>query len=156
MYYKIKFSMNISEPISFRRSGDDRRIPQVCIDSDRVARKIGENWQPQPCNHCTCEESNDDYGHISCQSTMCKSCEKPGIIEPGECCPHCLETDNYTTIAATNSETSTSNTLVPVAVSGCDSLDECELPCYLGAVTDADGCPICSCPDDIPVCFKFL
>ncbi|KAF7993343.1 hypothetical protein HCN44_006403 [Aphidius gifuensis] len=139
-----------SEPISFRRSGDDRKDPQICIDNNGITKSVGDEWQPQPCNHCTCEETNDDHGRISCQATMCKSCEKPTPIIPGECCPRCLETIENNNTNTIKTITSTSKNIhVPVVTSSCNSLDDCDPPCHLDPVTDADGCPICTCPNVI-------
>ncbi|XP_043281699.1 cysteine-rich motor neuron 1 protein-like isoform X2 [Venturia canescens] len=112
-----------SETISWDEN-DDSQLRKKCVDDFGIPRPSGEEWQQGPCVNCTCET-----GVISCHATMCKSCENPAPLLPGECCPRCLTPTNETTAPPNN----------------CPSLDDCQLPC--GQFDNGvDECPSCKCP----------
>lgn len=139
-----------SESISWIGT-DDGQLSRNCIDETGLPRSIGERWEQGACVNCTCEEING-VGSLSCHATMCKSCERPAPLVPGECCPHCLERGNDTESITTGITTSTSSTnTYNLPIGSCDSLEDCEPPCHLGAVDDLDSCPTCECPNDVEV-----
>ncbi|XP_063994822.1 cysteine-rich motor neuron 1 protein isoform X2 [Diachasmimorpha longicaudata] len=123
---------------------DDSELPKDCVDHNGVPRAIGDRWDQNPCVNCTCEESNGK-GSVSCHATMCKSCEHAVPVMPGECCPRCHDGTNDTSAITTSDATTTTTVPLVVPISNCQSLEDCELPCHLGAEND-DGCPICQCP----------
>ncbi|XP_011311071.1 cysteine-rich motor neuron 1 protein [Fopius arisanus] len=129
-----------SEPLSWD-DADDSHLLKGCVDHSGIPRAIGDRWDQNPCVNCTCEESNEG-GSVSCYATMCKSCQNPVPTLPGECCPRCHDSRNDT---ISKSNTSTTVPFV-VPISECKSLENCQLPCHLGAEDD-DGCPICQCPE---------
>ena len=91
-----------------------------CTDASGVPRSEGERWQEGVCVNCICEE-----GNVSCQATMCKNCDKPEPLAPGECCPHCPTHHNATV--------------------KCKPLSDCKLRCDNGYVNNDHDCPTCQC-----------
>lgn len=100
--------------------------PKYCIYEGK-ARELNERWQPSDCVSCVCQED----GMVSCQESMCKSCENAIPPDPGECCPHCPPLTNTTFLRSE----------IPCQT----SLDGCELTCEHGYAKDESNCPICSC-----------
>uniref|UniRef100_UPI00358E89B8 uncharacterized protein isoform X2 n=1 Tax=Myxine glutinosa TaxID=7769 RepID=UPI00358E89B8 len=47
----------------------------------------GQNFRPEPCTHCSCQD-----GSVQCSAITCPplSCSSPLII-PGQCCPFCQD-----------------------------------------------------------------
>ncbi|XP_012282257.2 cysteine-rich motor neuron 1 protein [Orussus abietinus] len=110
------------DPISWADIEEDRGTG-TCIDNLGLPRSAEEVWQDGPCVNCVCED-----GNVSCQATMCKSCENPEPILPGECCPRCPYPHNETAVSRR-----------------CPSMRGCEKRCDIGYIRDENDCPTCNC-----------
>lgn len=113
-----------SESVSWARTEEGQGAGN-CMDVSGVPRSATERWQEGPCVNCVCEE-----GNVSCQATMCRSCENPVPAAPGECCPHCPPLQNATGTLRDHK---------------CEPLRNCELHCPDGYQKDEKDCPTCSC-----------
>lgn len=101
---------------------------RYCIH-EQQAKKPGERWQQSDCVSCVCEEEE-----VTCQETMCKSCDNAIAPEPGECCPHC--------------PIPTNGSLVEPKSPCQTSIEGCSIDCEHGYETDENDCPVCSCVSD--------
>ncbi|XP_043463312.1 cysteine-rich motor neuron 1 protein [Leptopilina heterotoma] len=110
-----------SESVSWLGEEDEQELLSCTSDSG-LLRSDGESWQQGECVNCICER-----GKVSCQATMCKSCEKPTSPAPGECCPRCPPLHN--------------------ATAKCKTLADCKLQCSNGYISDNNNCPLCQCVD---------
>lgn len=80
-------AVNCFDSFDFEFDPQGGNTTEGCIDADGTFYTNGEQWNPDDCTFCSCEE-----GEIFCAVVDCAmpACDNPIYIE-GQCCPVCEE-----------------------------------------------------------------